>query len=265
MFNVKAISNYVATLITVSIIFSSVFFVFTTMMMQSRVGTQSFIKMAEMVDKAREAVSMDYVVNGRNLTLMVFNKGDVDVTLSKIVIIDNKINNYTFTLDKTIFTGSIAYTSILLPVDFNQIISMKLITARGNVFDILARREQLIPLKIETNAASLSPNDTFRITITVTNTIGKTIIIDMNDVHVSFINRVDSSDVTDKFRLIKIIPSAKIALTPGSSLIIRCDYVYAGGLNPGTPLDARVNLKATTVDYELLYAYSSVVYILLVS
>lgn len=261
----KAISNYIATLITVSIIFSSVFFVVTTMMLQSRVGTQSFIKMAEMVDKAREAISMDYVVNGRNFTLMIFNKGDIDVTVGKLVIIDKHIRNYTFTFSKTIPIGSVDYVNVALPVEFNQIISMKLITARGNVFDVLARREPLITLKIDVNVTEVSVNETLRVDVTLTNTLSKTIFIEPKEISIRFINHYDLSDVTHRFKLIKTTPSTKVALTPGSTLIIRCYYTYTGGLNPGTPVDVKIQLIAETIDYETVSTSAEVIYLLVVS
>ncbi|MEM4696153.1 MAG: hypothetical protein QW170_02735, partial [Desulfurococcaceae archaeon] len=62
----KAISNYIAAIITVSMIFTSIFFLVNTMIRQSRLSGYALNNMSLMIDKARESINVDYIVRKNN-------------------------------------------------------------------------------------------------------------------------------------------------------------------------------------------------------
>ncbi|MEM4431311.1 MAG: hypothetical protein QXO78_01050 [Desulfurococcaceae archaeon] len=265
----KAISNYIAAIITVSMIFTSIFFLVNTMIRQSRLSGYALNNMSLMIDKARESINVDYIVRKNNdswiLTLYIYNRGEVDILVNNIILVLRNLTVYKYNVSYTVPLGSISRINLTLKYDLSEILSIKITTLRGNVFDILIKTQAPIDKLILVNATKIITGSAFEITLVISNRMNKGVIVNPARINLSFVNYISKEYIGDYFEQIYRFPEDAIILNPGSQVNIRYVYRYRGGLSIPTIVDLTIYLDLETVEYEYLESSGYITYLFVIT
>ncbi len=261
----KAITNYIAAVITAAMIFTSVAFFITSTLRQVEISNYALNTMVQLSDRAREVLGIGYVFNANTIVLTIVNAGGIDVGLNHVVFIDKNLSVYKVNVNSTtIPIGSIVNLEIPLPTSSSNIYSIKITTSRGNVFDVLSATYKPIDVIAYVNITRSSVNDRFEVTIYIRNSIPRSLLLSYSDLHISFINHVSGSNVTRYFTLKQVYPSETILLKPGEQVVYHYVYEYSGGLTADTPIDITIFIDTETDTLETIYSSTTLSYAFLI-
>lgn len=257
----RAITNYVAALVTITMIFTSVAFFISTLIRQGQLSNYALNVMVSVSDRARENLAISSIVRGNSLIITIVNLGTIEVSPTYIVFIDKNLNTHKLKINgTTIPIGSIINLRIPLPVPYAELESVKLTTLRGNVFDVLVSTHKPVLMTILANKTIIELNDMFEINVFIENNLFKDLLIKPDDFTVSFINYVNGNDLTHYFVLKNTFPDEPVILRKGEKTVFRFIYQYSGGLVPNTPVSIRIDLNTLTTSYEEIYSSTYSIY-----
>ncbi len=255
----KAISNYIAALITVAMIFTTISFFVITSTRQVQLSNYALNTMVQISDRAREDLAISSVIRGNYLYLTLVNTGAIDVKLEHLLIITKNLRLYkTIINGTTVPMNTIINLSFKLPVNRSDIYSIKITTSRGNVFDVLSPRNKPLKLYVLPGRRRIGANTDFNLTIIVYNNIGSSLILKPSDFNISFISSL-GNDVSDYFVLVTAYPREDISLKPGQQVVYQFTYEYGGGL-AGQHIDISIFIDTHTVFGEEILDSSYIVY-----
>ncbi len=255
----KAISNYIAALITVAMIFTTIAFFVTTSTRQIQVSNYALNTMVEISDRAREGLAVNTLFLGNRMLLSIVNKGTIDVRLSHIVFITKNMRSIEYTVNATIVpVRGIVNLNYTLPVPRSELYDILITTARGNVFSALYSAEKPLTILIIPSDRAIRGSERFNLTIIIINNIDLSLIINPNDINITFIK--GSIDVSRYFGLKDLFPDTSIELAPGEQIVFQYTYEYSGGVGPGI-IDLNVIVHSISINGEELYGYSHSTYL----
>uniref|UniRef100_A0A7C4DAX5 Uncharacterized protein n=1 Tax=Staphylothermus marinus TaxID=2280 RepID=A0A7C4DAX5_STAMA len=258
----KAITNYVAALLTLTMIFTSVAFFVSTMIKQSQFSSETMRVMVNVSDRAREYLGIGYVVQGNRLILTIINLGTIEVTPTYIVYIDKDLNViYEELKGISIPIDSIVKLNLSIPKPFTELRSIKLTTLRGNVFDVLVPTYKPLSITALVNRTLIGLNDVFELTLIIENNLFKDIVIKPDDFTIRFINHINNTEVNTYFFLKKVFPEDPVILRKSEKIVFKFIYQYSGGIVSETPIDIKIDLTILTVNYEEVYTSTYVTYL----
>jgi len=258
---VRGISNYVAALMTVTMIFTSVAFFISFMLRQVEMTNYALNTIVRLSDRAREDLGISYVMIGdKNMIVTIVNRGSVEVSLAHIIYLDRDMNAYILRINGTVIPiGGILNLNLTLPVPASNLRSVKITTARGNVFDVLSSTVKPLETIILVNATSLKPGDYFEVLIIARNTLTREVLLEFSSFNISFIDNATGSDLTSYFNYISYFPPEPVQVSPGGECVFRIVYRYGGGLS-GKIVDVVVLINAYTATYEEVYSSTTLYY-----
>jgi len=261
---VKAISNYVAAVLTISMIFLSVSFYISSMLKQVELSNLALNTMVKITDRAREDLAISYSIYENNtLVLSIINKGTIEVYPSYLVVYDKNMSVYTISVNYTrVPIGGVINLYVKLPCSFDRVYSIKLTTTRGNVYDVLSTSSKPLLVVIIPGTEKVVANESFTFMIVIRNDLIKPIILTPDSFDISFIDHVTGSNLTDKFKLESISPDVAVMLNQNEQIIYRFTYQYTGGLQNGTSIDLLVKITSYTVNYEEIYIWVTSKYLI---
>jgi len=263
---VKAISNYVAAVLTISMIFLSISFYISSMLKQVELSNLALNTMVKITDRAREDLAISYSFSENNtLVLTIINKGTIEVYPSYLVVYDKNMSVYTISINYTrIPIGSVVNLFIKLPCKFEEVYSIKLTTTRGNVYDVLSTSSKPLFILIIPETDRVVANESFTFMIAIRNDLIKPIILTPDSFDISFIDHVSGDNLTDKFKLESINPDATVMISQNEQIIYRFTYKYTGGLQNGTSIDLLVKITCYTANYEEIHMWITAQYLITV-
>ncbi len=241
----KAISNYIAALIAASMIFTSIAFLISLSLRQVELSNYALNTMVEISDRSRENIATSYVIDGNTMILTIANVGEIDVELQYLVFIFKNLTAVKKMLNNTrVATGTLVTLRIALPVDISRIDSAKLVTKRGNVFDIFASKARPLQVIVDTNTTIVSPGETIELRIYIYNYLNEKILVSPDDIKAYFYS--DTTNLTSNFTRGTEYPppGTYVELEPGESTRMIILYTYNGGIAPGTPMDIQLYITA---------------------
>lgn len=257
----KALTNYIAALITVSMIFLTVAFFITSIGRQVEISNYALNSMVQISERGKEVLGITYIVRNNTILLTLVNNGGLDISLREVVIIDKDLRVYKRSVNTTtIPIGSIINLNITLPVPFSRIYSIKITTFRGNVFDVLSSPTKPLDIRMYVNVSRIDVNDVVELTLNIYNGVPKRVIIDPTAVSITFTDHGSGRDVSNSFTLVDYYPSQPIYVNTGEQLNIRFVYKYGGGLASGTSIDITAYLNTYTSSLETIYGSGSLIY-----
>jgi hypothetical protein len=259
---VRGISNYIAAVITVTMIFTSLAFFISTMIKQVEISNYALNNMVSISDRARENLGISYIFpDNESIIITIVNRGTIEVTLSYVVFIDKHDNVYTINVNSTtIPISSIVNLKLQLPIPRDEIDSIKIATMRGNMFDVLSSIEEPIDMIIYTNATTLKTGDEIEVVVIVKNTLYRNILLERTNFNITFVDHVTGENITRYFLLEEYYPDEPLVLPQGGETIYRFVYQYEGGLQTGTIADIYVRVYTTTTTYEEVYSSAHLYY-----
>ncbi len=256
----KAISNYIAALITVTMIFTAIAFYITTSIRQVQISNYALNTMVEISERARENLALSSVINGQNITITIVNRGTLDTPLSHLVIVSKTLKVYEYTINgTTVPVGGIVNLRFQLPVPPDQIYNIMLITYRGNVFDVLSTTSKPLTIYITLSDRLISPGEKFNISIVIINNIGSTLRISPDYISIYFRN--ETANLTSYFVVNNVFPDETISIGPSQQVILTYTYEYVGGLSP-TYVDIYILIEPRSIFGEHVYSSTYVHYCL---
>ncbi len=261
---VKAISNYIAALITVAMIFTTISFFIITSTRQVQLSNYALNTMVQISDRAREDLAISSVIKHRRLYLTLVNTGTLDVTLEHLLIITKNLKLYKKVINGTVIPmNTIVNLEFNLPVPRDEIYSIKITTTRGNVFDVLSPKNKPLNLYIIPENRVITANERLNITIIVYNNIGSIIQLKPSDINISFIKYLEtgSADVSDRFVLKNVYPDDIIDLKPGQQVVFVFTYEYGGGIT-ASRIDLSILIDTHTIYGEEILVSSYTAYAL---
>jgi len=258
---VRGISNYVAALMTVTMIFTSVAFFITFMLRQVETTNYALNTIVKLSDRAREDLGISYVIIGdESMIVTIVNRGTVEVSLAQIVYLDRDMNAHILKINGTIIPiGGILNLNLTLPVPASNLRSVKITTTRGNVFDVLSSTVKPLGMIILVNATSLKPGDYFEVLIIVRNALAREVLLEVSSFNVSLVDHVTGSDLTHYFAYTSYFPPEPVQIPPDGECIFRIVYQYSGGLSESV-VDVVVLVNAYTTTYEVVYSSAALYY-----
>ncbi|OYT38642.1 MAG: hypothetical protein B6U89_05500 [Desulfurococcales archaeon ex4484_58] len=257
----KAITNYIAAIITATMIFTSVAFFIISSLRQIELSNYALNTMVEISDRARERLSISYVIRNQTIIITLVNTGSTDVTLKHAIVIDQNLTVYKLDVNYTTITmGSVTNLELPLPVPPDQLYTVKLTTTRGNVFDVLSSMIKPIDIYVFVNETSIQTNQRFEIKLVIRNNLHTTLTIKSGDIDISFINHVTGENISTYFTGEKVFPNKPIEIQPSQQVIYVFVYEYSGGLTAGTPVDIDVFVHALTIRLEDVYSSITSIY-----
>ncbi len=243
----KAISNYVAAIITVSMIFTSIAFLISILLRQAEVGTEALNTMVEVSERACEKISISYHIKSNDtIEFIITNLGDIDVILTYAVITYKDAKTDVVDLGSLIVPigKSIRYT-LTLNRSVYDVMSIKILTYRGNSFDVYTHVVKPVSITILSNTTMLYPGEAVEIKIVVKNKFSKTILFSVDKINLTFTTYPGETNVTEYFTLLYRYPD-EIYLKPGEETSFTLIYRYNGGLGEET-INAIVSIGYTVV------------------
>jgi len=252
---VRGISNYVAALMSVTMIFTSVAFFITFMLRQVETTNYALNTIVKLSDRAREDLGISYVITGnKSMFVTIVNRGSVEVSLVHVVYLDRDMNAYILTINGTVIPiGGILNLNLTLPVPVSNLRSVKITTTRGNVFDVLSSTVKPLETIILVNATRLQPGSYFEVAIIARNTLPRELQLEFSSFNISFIDHVTGSDLTSYFAYTSYFPPEPVLVPPGGECVFRIVFKYGGGLS-GKIVDVAVLVNAYTTTYEEVYS-----------
>lgn len=242
----RAISNYIAALIAASMIFTSIAFLISLSLRQVELSNYALNTMVEISDRTRENVATSYVIEDNYMILTIANIGEIDVELHYLVFILRNLTAIKVALNDTrIAIGTIATLRIRLPTDMARIDSVKLVTKRGNVFDVFASKKKPVQVTVDTNTTTVAPGETIELRIIIHNYLNEKIIVSPDYIETYFFDNDDN--LTTLFTRLDTSyppPGTYTELGPGETTRFIILYKYNGGADPGTPVDIHLYIKA---------------------
>ncbi len=259
MIYVKAISNYIAALITAAMIFTTIAFFVTTSTKQIQVSNYALNTMVEISDRARENLAINTIFIGNRTIITIVNKGTIDVQLSHILFITKRMSTFKYNVNATIIPiGGIVNLNYVLPVSRDNIYDILITTSRGNVFSALYSVDKPLSITVIPSDRIISLNEKFNLTIIITNNIGSEIVLNTLDFNISFYS--GGADISQYFALKEVFPRSPVYLAPGEQIVYQFTYEYGGGAPTGI-VDLKIVIHAVSVNGEELYSYSYVKYL----
>ncbi len=258
----RGISNYVAAIITVAMIFTSIAFFISFMLRQIEVSNYALNTMVKISDRAREDLGISYVFpDNKTIIITIVNRGTIETTLAYVVFIDKNFTVHEVNVNTTtIPISAITNLRLQLPIPLNEIEAIKITTKRGNVFDVLSSLEKPLSMTIITNTTKVSPSGYVEVTVLVKNNLFRNILLDRSNMNITFVDHVTGEDLSQYFVQVEIFPDEPLVLPQGGQLIYRIVYKYGGGLPAGTTVDIIINVDTTTTTYEEVYSSATLYY-----
>lgn len=263
----RGISNYVAAIITVAMIFTSIAFFISFMLRQIEISNYALNTMVEISDRAREDLGISYVFpDNQTIIITIVNRGTIETTLAYVLFIDKNFTVHEISVNaSSIPISAVMNLRLQLPVPLNEIEAIKIATTRGNVFDVLSSLEKPLSITLMINTTSVSPSEYVEIIILVKNNLFRNVLFDESCINVSFIDHVTGKDVSSYFVKTNIFPAEPLVLPQGGQIIYRVTYKYGGGLSSGSIIDVVVNINTMTTVYEEIYSSATLYYAFQVS
>jgi len=228
---VKGISNYIAAIITVSMIFTSVAFLISLTLRQAKLSTDAMNTMAEIAERAREKLGVSYILlDDYHVKVTMTNLGDIDIILSYIIITYNDLSVQKISMNNLAIPVGEVYTYVLnLNKSFGNVSSIKILTYRGNVFDLFATAYKPYTLTALVNREYINSSVSFKLRIIVENNIPSTITMDPKTVKIYFYNHTTGDNITSYFTITSYFPNTT-TLDSGEKTIFVYQISYSGGL-----------------------------------
>ncbi len=244
----KGISNYIAAIITVSMIFTSIAFLISILLRQAEVGTEALNTMVEVSERAREKLSISYHIKSSDtIEFILTNVGDIDVLLTYIVVTYDDATVDIINIGSLIVpVGRSTRYTLVLNRSVDDVSSIKILTYRGNSFDVYTHVTKLVSTTIICNTTTVYLGDVLEIRVVIKNMFSQGIQLSIDDINVTFTTYPSGTNVTDRFELIDSYPD-EVVIEPVEETAFVFRYRYLGGLGDST-INFEVSIGYTVVD-----------------
>ncbi len=258
----RGISNYVAAVLTVAMIFTSIAFFISFMLRQIEISNYALNTMVKISDRARENLGISYVFpNNQTIIITIVNRGTIETTPTYVIVIDKNFTMYKVSVNATsIPIGAVVNLKLQLPIPRNQLEAIKVATERGNVFDVLSSTVRPLDMFITTNTTYVGVNDYVEIDIVIKNNLYRSVLLDRQYINLTLVDHVTGEDITQYFVEEGHYPDEPIAIPPGGQVTYKIIYRYGGGLPYTTRVDIVVNINTVTTMYEEVYSSATSYY-----
>ncbi len=233
----RAISNYIAAIITVGMIFTSIAFLISLTLRQAQVSTEAMNAMVEIAERAREKLGISYsVVDNTTVKLTLTNLGDIDIILSYVLVFYKDLSMQEIKLNNTALPKrEVLILNIKLKEDFNNVTGIKILTFRGNIYDVFSSAIKQYITWYMADKEYLDPNTSFILRIFVENNLLNKVTLNTSLITLSFLNTTTDENITSLFKINSVFPDI-IELDAGEKTTIVYNITYLGGVKGYTDL-----------------------------